>query len=516
MTRATRSFWNFGSSLVFTGATVVTGLVATPLLVRWLGAERLGAFRTATDWLGYVTLLELGLGGALLPMLALALGRNGREGVRTVMAAGFRAYAWVAVGMLVGGGVVAVLAGRLIPVSVELHTDLRVGVLVGLLSLVWIPLSPLRSLTDASQRGHVVNLSLSVQAVTIAALSLLLARAGWGIRGQFLAVAIGTAAFYALLAFDVLRRDPAVLTWAARPAVADAGRALWRLNVPTVILQACGRVALLTDNIIVAFFMGPAAVVPFFVTQRLAAMAQAQLLAVGGATWAAMADLHAAGEHATLGRRVVELTQLVSVLGLAVMIPIGAYNHHFVALWVPGHFAGHGVTLLAVTIGLCQGVFSLWGWLFTGTGRVAAILPLTVVASLVNLVVSIAGTWAFGWLGPLLGTLMSFVLVYAWGLPLLLRRDFNVSIRALCRAGAKPLLVGLPYAVAVGWLAFAHRPWGWVGLVGEMAGAASVYLALAWAVVLCREERAGWAARLRQLRPRRRRVDERGVSAPSV
>jgi O-antigen/teichoic acid export membrane protein len=156
MTRTQRSVWSYLSGLALTAGTIVVGFVATPFLLRYLGAERYGAFRVACDWAGYLGLLELGLGGALIPLLARAV-TDGGGAVRDTIAAGVAAYIRVTLAMLAGGVLLALAVGRLIPVSPAAARDLRWGCWVGLLVTLFVPLSPLRMLAEAHQRGYLVN-----------------------------------------------------------------------------------------------------------------------------------------------------------------------------------------------------------------------------------------------------------------------------------------------------------------------------------------------------------------------
>ena len=86
MSRTRRATWNYLGALLFTGVTLAAGLVATPYLVGWLTPARFGAFRMLTEWSGALALLELGLGGALQPLLA----RGWAGGTRTSSAGRWR------------------------------------------------------------------------------------------------------------------------------------------------------------------------------------------------------------------------------------------------------------------------------------------------------------------------------------------------------------------------------------------------------------------------------------------
>src|SRR5581483_1639314 len=74
--RVRRSIWTFFTEQASTLVILLVALVATPLLLGWLGDERYGAVEAAAEWLGYVGLLEFGIGGALLPLIARAVAQR--------------------------------------------------------------------------------------------------------------------------------------------------------------------------------------------------------------------------------------------------------------------------------------------------------------------------------------------------------------------------------------------------------------------------------------------------------
>ena len=486
---------------MFTVVTVIVGLFATPPLLRWLGDERFGAFRVTTDWYGYLSLFELGLSGALLPMLAKAVGRQDLELVRRTLAAGVRAYLRVGLVMLAGGLVLAAAITWLVPVSATNAADLRRGSIIVLLGIAFVPLAPFRALIEARQRGYWINLSLLLHSLLVTGLALIMAWAGWGISGQSLAGLLAGITLRVILSWEALRHFPGLLAASIKQAPdANVWRGLWNLNRPTLIFNLASRVGLLTDNIIVAGFLGAAPVVPFLITQRLATLAQREMQGIGNASWAALAELHARGELESFNQRLIELTTLVTALGVGFLVPLAAYNRHFVALWVgPAQYGGEALTIIASLNAILLAVFSFWGWCVTGTGRIGEMTNAMVVQSIINLVLSIILTKRLGFIGCVLGTLISFLAVSVWYLPRLLHRLFSVSLRELFGAVAAPLALGMPYAAIVWWFADISEPSSLLATAFEIGLAALLYLALWWLLVLKRAERDRWSARIRML-----------------
>lgn len=484
---------------------MLVALVVTPILLRELGAARLGASRAVMDWAGYLVLLELGLNGALMPLLGRALAKGDQTQVKAVMSAGFRSYVMVTIPMLLGAVVLAVSVTRLIRIDPALHDDLRAASVLAAVPLLLMPLSPLRALAESNQRGYVLNLFLVAQSLTVAISSVLLARAGWGIKGQTLAIAIGAAVFGVLVVGDALRGARGMLPSHPLQRQPEQSREIWQLNKPTLIINVCGRVGLLTDNIVIGSILSAPLIVPFLMTQRLAQIAQGQLLAVGSASWAGLIQLHVRGEAELFRVRFLELNQLVTVLGLAVLMPIAAYDHAFVRLWVgESSYAGGALASLAACNALVLALAALWGWLFAGTGQAALLVPIAIASVTVNLLVSVGFTWLLAdsdprraLLGPVLGTATALLSVNLPAMAVMLRKHFEIPISALLRSVGAPLSLGMPYGVVVLWIGQRFPPSGWLSLALHMACAASFFAGLSWLVLLSPQDRGRWLVRLR-------------------
>jgi O-antigen/teichoic acid export membrane protein len=498
--RTSRSVTNLFAGVFGYSISIGLTLFSTPLLIQFLGDERYGAFRAATNWASYIGLLELGIGGSLLALLAKAIGKENDSLVRLTLLTGIKAYLQILAVMLLVSLGLGWFISDLVQVKGVLADELKTGYWIGFTANFFLLFAPFRMLADAGQRSYLNHALLTIQLLLITCLSIVLARAGWGIPGQYLALLLGSVPYQLVMSWDGLRRYPDILTvksdYESQQAIKQQ---LWQLNWPTFALNLSGQLGLFTDNIIISYILGPVIVVPFFVTQRLSVLAQSQVQGIGNATWAALADLYAKGELDKFNARLVELTRLVAVMGLTFMIAIAAYNPYFINLWVgENRFAGNGVNLLASCNGFLLGLLSLWGWCFSGTGNVAKLVQPAIIGVGINLIVSLVATRAFGMIGPLLGTFAGFVTVNSWWLPLLLRQVFGTSLKQLFLAVAKPLFVGIPYAGAVLWVAKSHTPWGWFGLAAEMGLSALIYLAIAWLVVFNQDERSLWVSRFQK------------------
>jgi O-antigen/teichoic acid export membrane protein len=499
--RTGRSISNLFSSLVLQIVSLLIGLVSTPLLLHFLGDDRYGAFRAASDWAGYINLLQLGMGGSLMALLATAVGKGEPKLIRLTLATGIRTYAKILMAMLAVAMIMGFVITHLVQAKGDIAIELQKGYWIGFLGIFLLPLTPFQLISDASQKSYIVNIFFILQSIIITSLTLIFAWLGWGIPGQYLATLIGYITFRLGTSWRGLRQYPDIFASVLdKKSQAEINQKLWQLNWPTLILNIAGQVSLLTDNIIISLFMGPTLVVPFFVTQRLSSLAQSQVQGIGNATWAALSELHAKGEKELFNQRLIELSRIVSVMGLSLILPIMIYTHKFVDLWVgESRFGGQTLVYLAGINGILQGLFSLWGWCFGGTGNISKVVPLSITGTIVNLSMSLIFTHYLGIIGPVLGSFIAFITVNSWGLPLLLNRTFGSDFKQLYWALLKPLSFGIPYGFLLHYFANSHSVNGWINLGAEISFTSIFFVVIAWFFIFTKGDRKIWQARFKSI-----------------
>lgn len=515
-TRSGLAIRGYLSTLAFTGVTVLVGLWSNRVLVPTLGRERFGAARALLDWWMHLGMLDFGINGTAAPLLARATSRGRLGETRALFGLATRLCAGVGCLIsLAALGLYGVL-DWLVAAPEELREELRWGWLLLTPAAFAVMAGPPRAYLEARQLGWRVNVYLTIQAVGIVGLSVEFARRGWGVPGQTLAYLIGMYGFAAAVGWDAgrrlrnLERDLGMGSGSGsggkskeeEEAEGRAARdAAWgdikRVGPATALLTFSGRVSVMNDMAVISALLGTGSVTVWFLTVRLPSLAQGQLQAVSASSWAGLAQLEHQGRRDLFGKRLLELTRLTTILGVAALAPIAAYDGHFVRLWMRDEtlFAGRGAAALASLNALGMAYWMLWGWCFTGTGRARRVVAPSCVGAAVNLGLSLALTPRLGVNGPMAATaLCLFGFQLGW-LANLLRRDFGIPAAGLGRAAGIPLAAGVPLLGLCAWGAESGEP-GWAGLAAEMSLAAGGYLVFAWFALLTGEERGAWRARL--------------------
>jgi O-antigen/teichoic acid export membrane protein len=480
--------------------TLLIGIVSTPILLGFLGDERVGAFRVASDWAGYLVLFELGLSGALRARFAKAVAHS-EQATSSAFAAGVVMYRRVTAWTLLAACVFAGVIPWVIPVESSLRTELVLAWLLLAATSFGLLLGPIRPLQESVQQGFIVNHLLLVQSVAITAAGVFLAWAGWGIISQAAGVLVGSLILGAVSYWWLKENHPSLCYQLIRPSLnADEQKQLSKLSLPTFASRISGQIGVMSDNILIGFMLGPAAVVPFFLTQRISSVAQGLLQSFSGSSWAGLADLYHRQQTELLQDRVVELTRLITIVAVIILAPILVFNRHFVALWVgEERFGGELLTLFAVINALLLSILSLWGLLFAGTEKISVVARLSVASAIVNVVVSIPATYFLGLVGPLIGTLTALVLVQGTRYPTLLKAHFGISRRAIFAALATPWLVSAPVIVAAWWVVHRYpslQPGSWLELTAAV-GLMSISLSiLQWRLCFDDQCRQLWKRRI--------------------
>jgi len=497
MSRTRASIWNFLSSIGVSGITMLLGLVSMPILLDLLGNEKLGAYRTVADWYALFGMIELGLAQSFRAVFAEVISDDSEITHDDVLTYGTRIYLRLAGILAAATLVLAGVIPWLVPVSAENTWDLRLGVLCFVPLSVVFPLNIYLYIADARQRGYQVNLGLTLQSVFIIGLSILFAFLGYGIFGQCVAFSVGHLPLPIAMRFLHQRHQQNAKRSSGGDTQEIVKGKLNRLNTAAIIMQLTGKAGLETDKILVAMMLGASSVIPFFATQRLIQLAQHQVLMLGNASWAALAELYHKGELQRFNQRLNELTSYTAVLALAFCVSTGIFVQDFVHLWVgEENFGGWLLVVAAMVIGYVHPVIAQWKWAFGATSKSPQLVRLNLYWVAVNIAVSIGATFVWGLAGPLIGTAISTVLVLFLGLPFLMQNEFGIPRKQIIITAIKPLLVAVPYGIFVGWLSQFRHDIGWIELAFSMAATCGGFLIVCWFLIWDSEIRAIWSNRV--------------------
>lgn len=507
--RSQRAMLTWVTNLLYTIVMLLTGFVVTPLLLKFLGADRIGASKAATDWFGYLMLADLGLGPALGVLMMKAQAKDDKREVAALARYALRLYFRLNIVLMPLAIILAWCLPYLINIPASLANELRFATMLGAVGLVFYPFGIFRAVLDTGQRSYLVICMLLIQSLLISTVGVLLAWRGLGLYSQTIAYIVGNGCFaigVAILALRGLpRRDEC-----PKPDVSL--RKLWSIGWPLAVNTLGNRINLMTDSIVIGNMFTSAHVATFVFTQRLIMTGGGQVNGLVNATWAALAELRSRGEHALFQARFLELVRLVISLGFTLTGTIAAYNVHFVRLWVgEAHYgesklSGDMLSIFTAVGVIIFGFVCLCAWFIDMQGDSRLRLKIGLLGSAINLGSSVLFAYFIGLPGVALGTVVGYLSTDAWNCPRIMCRHYGISPAALIRAVTRGVLYGLPWAVAIWFVAHGRSPvffdhaskvWRWLGFGLELGIAGLAAVTYCWLVIFTQDERHLWLRRLR-------------------
>ena len=495
--RSGRAVVTWASGAAYTAITLLVGLVATPQVVRFIGESRFGAFRTVSDWMGYLLLADLGLGTAFGVALVRASG-TGPEECAAVVRQALRLLGRMTALTFPLALALAWFMPHLIRDGWQSAFALRASAGVIAIGLVLGPLLVFRSYLEATQRGYLVNVALLAQSLIVTACSVLFAWNGFGLVGQSVAGLLGLVMFVGLIAawsMPLLNAHPST----GRSPM--AAREVWSLSWPLAAAAAGNRLNLMTDTIVVGKLLGVGDVAMLFLTQRIILLCAGQVNALASSSWAALAELRHSGQTTAFGLRLGELTRLMVGAGLVLVGSVAAFSRDFVTLWVgPQLYAGDLLCLATLGSVIVFAFMLPYSWAIDVAGDARLRLLPSTIGSVLNLALSVVFVKRWGVAGVALGTLCAYLLTDAWYCPLLVSRRYGVRLEPVVRAASRGLGVGLPW-VALVWILPRVRtvPVTWTAFITQAAVVGVAALVYCWFLVMNPKDRIDWSHRLRTL-----------------
>ncbi len=472
---------------------VASAFVISPIMVRELGNTGYGVWEVLFGIVGYLGLLDLGVGPAIVRFVARAKGSADNDELRRIASSCFPFL--TGVGILGGAvlGFVALRADFFFNVDRGAIPDLTAAVAVVALSVaIEFPASLVVAHLMGTQRHYFLNASkiLLTVAQTVGFYFVLLHSANaklLGIAMVLLAYSlIHTAAITVFV--RVTDRDFVVsrryFSWRVL-------RDMYGFGIKNMVLMMAQRLRKQTMSIVIAHVLGVAHVVFFAIPGRLVEYANSLALAMGFPLTPFFADIAARDDtvrvrHAWFqSSRVLQLVMFGAVLGLF------ALGEAFLGRWMGQEYAREGrwvLRLLTATLAL-DALSPSSQRLLLSLGKHGAAAKIALALSIINVALSIPAARIWG----ISGIAMTVLVTAGLTTVLMMRmacRALGVSVRHHLLETAWrfrfPVLAG-----GAAFALLATLPWsnGYGSIVARGALGGGTYLATAWFFALDAGER---------------------------
>jgi len=471
-------------SLAF-GVSLAVTFFLSPFVVHRLGAVGFGVWALMQSLMGYLTLCDLGLRGAVTRFVAKYQAQEQHRRSSQVVSAAL--WLW----LLVGAGVVAAAAALARPVVAlfrvppEFATS-AAWVLVALSASFALALAggAFNATLAALRRFDLLGGLTTARTLARAGATLWLLSSGYGL----VALAVAEAALTALAGLTAaalcVRLYPQLRLAPRRPE-AETLRELWSYSAWVLLLNVSVQVVYYTDNILVAALASLGAVTVFSIAGSLIECLR-QMVASLTMTFVPVAsNLEALEDRRRLRALLVQGTRAALCLALPPAVVLFFRGPTFIRLWMGEEYGGPSGRVLQIL--LCSQVFALAnsasGNIAYGLGRHRPVAIWAAGEAAANVTLSILlagplGVEGVAW-GTTLPSLCTALLLWPW----YACRLVDVPLgRYLWQAWLRPAAAAAPFALAC---YLAERFWAPASLAAFFLQTAALLPALALGALLC-------------------------------
>ncbi|MFD8708748.1 lipopolysaccharide biosynthesis protein [Kitasatospora sp. NPDC059648] len=397
------------------GASLLVNLLVLPVVSRSLGKEEFGLWLNLTSTFTMLSVLDFGVGLAVMGQVSEARGADQGASTRRVVTTALVLLTGAAVLLVVFCGLFAftldwngLLGADRVPTAVVDQLVLAVGVTAALS----LPLTVAGRVYYALGRGHVAALSTSVgvlaQAVALLTVAALCPDLRW-----FTAVYLATSLLAGLVPTLLLAariRD-------ARPRLRDVDRdtcgRLGREGAQLFFLTLMGIVSFKSDSLVIGHYLGAdqvaAYVLPFTVYAAVPTVAGAFLTPL----WASYREAWARGDQAWVRSAYLRSVGLLTAAGAVAASALVPVTPWLLRGWVGDHAAIPSSGLLAALGGyaVIMCTTTAVAVFLNGAGQLRPQLAVGAVMTVVNVGASVWSVHRFGLSGPLWSTVLTQTLI---------------------------------------------------------------------------------------------------------
>lgn len=402
------------SGLVAKSIAFVVSFFSVPLTVRYLGAERYGAWVTISTAMAWIALADFGLGNSLTNAVSEGYASKNHELAGNYVAAAF--WSLTAVAFLLSA--VFFPLWRIVPwqqvFNVEsLQARVEIGPAVAIAFAIFVfnfPFSIVAKIYGAYQEVALANVWSTVGNVLSLAALVVATQLKGGLASLVIAVS-GSVLFINVISavwlfgwskpwlFPHLGR----LTWSAVQKLTSLGGMFFLIQIAALVLFQ-------TDNLIIAHYLGAAAVTPYSVTWRLFSYTMIFQILAGPSYWPAFAEAFARGDKAWVRRSFSINFKITFASTLVLALPLVFYGQ-----WIIRQWAG----VVAVPSSALLLLMGIWSVIYAATCSQSLILAsssrlrgqmiYSLSAAIVNIAMTILLVRKIGLTGAILGTISAYV-----------------------------------------------------------------------------------------------------------
>jgi O-antigen/teichoic acid export membrane protein len=386
---------------------LISGFLLTPFILRHLGATQFGLWALVGSVVAYGTLLDLGIGGAIVKFVAEFTVNRRWDELGGLLTTALYLYSFAGLIVILLSVAVAPVFPRLFHVPADQRsTAIWLMILMGIGTGIAIPSAITSAIIRGLQRYDVVSFLSTIGLSLYVAGTVLVLSAGGGVLHLVVVTILANVLTQVPSFYFIKHLAPELhLSYAgwARPWV---GKIL-AFSSWLFVLEFFGRIQTRSDEVVIGAFLPVSAITPFTLARRLGEVGQMvtdQFLKV---LMPLASQLDAKNDTTYLRALYITGTRVTIAILLPVFLLLFLLARPLLALWVGAAYAPYAH--LVVILGLATLIqTSAWpaGSILQGTARNRPLAISSACAAAANVALSVGLVRRFGLTGVALGTLI--------------------------------------------------------------------------------------------------------------
>ncbi len=380
----------------------------TPFLVRHLGPSQYGLWVLVSSFIAYGSLLDFGVGDAIVKYVAEFRARGDGESASRLVATSLWLYCALGLIVLLIGVALAPLVATLINVPPgEEHTASMLVILTALGVAVELPATASHSVLRGLHRFDLMNIIGSSAIVTLALAWVAVILLGGGVLAMA-AIVTPLTLLWQIPTIMLIRRSAPDIRFGFSGAQRSMARSVATFSSALFGINVAATVKGKTDEIVIGASLPVAAVAPYSIARRLSGLPGQLAFQFVRVLMPLASRLHAEGDRSLLRGLYTASMRFTIGLFAAVAGPLMVFAGPFLAAWVGPMFAHSANIVVILTFaGLAEALLWPAAQLLQGMNRHRPLVAFALGSAALNLTLSIVLIGPLGVKGVAYGTLIA-------------------------------------------------------------------------------------------------------------
>lgn len=444
MKRSDKLMFGIGTSYLYFIINILMNIILVPIMLHFMGREEYGLWMTIISIVGYVGVLDFGVAFSVSKYVAEYYAKGDKQGLGKMLSTSLLIYSVLGSLALIVVVIISALLAQFLGLSGHLADKAAIAFLISGMNLaVTFPSNVIGGVLAGHQKVAQLNITNIIAILMNSILSVISLWLGFGVIGIAFVLLLSGISVTLMRLFYIFKSLPEVQITYKYFDRRMLGRIL-SFSFFMFVLSIGGQIVFNTDNIVIAKFIGVAAVTAYAIAFKVNQYAMAFINKLSDVFFTFYSELEAIGDKEKLKIYFLESAKMSMAIAVPIIIILLFWGASIIGFWVGNeNFVGMSVLYVLIAITFMSSVIHPCAIALQGIGKIKDMVWFNIFEASCNIVLSILLALKIGVLGVALGTLLSMSISNLWYVPFRACRELGVRYSEYIYEGViLPLLIG--------------------------------------------------------------------------